>query len=380
MLFHRFCTLFIFQGLALAAIGDVCRSSVGSGTCKTVTSCTTGFTVDGACPNDPGTVKCCIQAACTDNSGQCLDSSRLTCAGGTFKTGLCPGVADVKCCPKAATPPTPAPKPTDAFVAYIRRVHTLATQYGGTRPANQLVMEWLRHIEYNTFQWQQLIGGVDDGFTAYVEAAGVTFIDNFLDPEYGIDVKASHLGATMNGVFLQGQPSGTSTNRADVTGWGGDWMTFYGEWRRDVDTQPDGRQYCLTNMANNVTPSTFKLRDLIEDADGFNIGMRLRANPSLNIADEFERNFASGYKSRMKDFVEGRFGTSANAQAIARTMLQPVGDVVVDAGRVLLFQQHGGTFVKLFVLLSEAEKNSLTQGFADRLYQIVDTEKAQFGT
>ncbi|KAL8928050.1 MAG: hypothetical protein Q9172_001105 [Xanthocarpia lactea] len=306
--------------------------------------------------------------------------SRLTCRGGTFQTGLCPGGVDIKCCPKAATPPAPAPKPTDAFVAYIRRVHTLATQYGGTRPANQLVMEWLRHIEYNTFQWQRLIGGVDDGFTAYVEAAGVTFIDNFLDPEYGIDVKVSHLGATMNGVFLEGKPSGTGTNRADVTGWGGDWMTFYGEWRRDINTQPDGRQYCLTNMANNVTDSTFKIRDLIEDADGFNIGMRLRADPSLNIADEFERVFASGYKSRMKDFVEGRFGTSANAQAIARTMLEDFGDPIVDAGRILLFQQQGGRLVTLFVLLSEAEKNSFTQGFVDRLSQIVDTETAQFAT
>ncbi|KAI4245382.1 MAG: hypothetical protein LQ352_006570 [Teloschistes flavicans] len=378
MYFRKLCTLPALFSLALANIGDVCRSSAGSGTCKAESSCSTGFTVTNACPNDPTNVKCCIQASCKDNSGQCLDKSRVACTGGVFKADLCPGGDNVQCCQKATTEPkppsSPAPKPTDIFVAYIRRIYNLAKQYGGDRPANQLVMEWLRHSEYNSLEWKALIRGVDDDFTTFVQKAGVTPLAGFLDPEYNIDVKASHLGACMNGVFLKGQASGTDTNRADVTGWGGDWMTFYGEWRRDHDKQPKGGKYCLDHMCNAVDDTTFKLRDLIEDADCYNIGMRLRANPGLSIADELEKTFAGGYQSRMKDFIGGRFGDRSKAQAVAKSMLLPGDDVIVNAGRIRLVQQQGGFLVKLPLWLSDEDMDDLTKGFADRLFGIVELE------
>ncbi|KAL8711954.1 MAG: hypothetical protein Q9220_003650 [cf. Caloplaca sp. 1 TL-2023] len=270
--------------------------------------------------------------------------------------------------------PEPAPAPSSPFVEYLQHLYNLAKDHGGDRPANQLVMEWLRHEEYNSLEWKALIGGVDDDFIKYVEKAGVTSVATFRDPEYGIDAKASHLGACMNGVFLKGQASGTDNNRADVTGWGGDWMTFYGEWRRDHDKQPSGGKYALDHMANNVDDTTFKLRDLVEDADCYNIGMRLRANPSLSIADEVEKNLASGYKSRMKNFVEGRFVNRGNAQAIAKSMLLPGNDVIVNTGRIRLVQQQGGFFVKLPLWLSDEDMDDLTNGFADRLFGIVQLE------
>ncbi|KAL9599255.1 MAG: hypothetical protein Q9219_003957 [cf. Caloplaca sp. 3 TL-2023] len=394
MLLHYSVTLFVLIATSAASVGDICRSSQGSGTCKTEGSCSTGakaylattihcadhntgFIVAGACPNDPVNVKCCVQASCKDNSGQCLDKSRAFCSGGTFKADLCPGDANVQCCQKTATtksPVAPAPKSTDPFVDYLHRLYNLAKQYGGERPPNQLVMEWLRHKEYNSFEWTALIGGLDDSFTTYVEKAGVTFVDTFRDPEYDLEIKASHLGACMNGVFLKGQAAGTDTNRADVAGWGGDWMTFYGEWRRDHDKQPSGGKYVLDHMANAIDDTTFKLRDLIEDADCYNIGMRLRDNPSLNIVDEFIANFATGYKTRMNSFIDGRFGSRSNAQAIAKSMLLPGSDVLVNTGRIRLVQQHGGLVVKLPLWLSDEEMDDLTKGFADRLYGIARLE------
>ncbi|KAI4193885.1 MAG: hypothetical protein LQ346_003801 [Caloplaca aetnensis] len=316
-----------------------------------------------------------------DGSGQCLDKDRNACTGGSFKVGLCPGGDNVQCCQKAATPPvTPPPKPTDPFVTYLRRLYQLATQYGGDRLANQLVMEWLRHEEYNGLQWKALIGGVDDDFTTHVQNAGVTSMATFRDPEYGLDIKISHLGACMNGVFVKDPASGTDTNRADVVGWGGDWMTFYGEWRRDSDEQASGGQYARDHLANAVDDTTFKLRDLVEDADCYNIGMRLRSNPSLSIADEMEKVLAGGYKSRMKSFVEGRFGTRSNAQAIAKSMLLPGDDVIINAGRIRLVQQQGGLIVKLPLWLSDEEMDDLTKGFADRLFSIVQLENAASGS
>ncbi|KAL8676626.1 MAG: hypothetical protein Q9186_006874 [Xanthomendoza sp. 1 TL-2023] len=380
MLLQYLSTGSLLLGVSLASIGDVCRAPQGSGTCKTESSCTTGFTVIDACPNDPSSVKCCIQASCKDNSGTCLDKSRVSCAGGSWKSDLCPGGNNVQCCQKSSTPNppvTPAPKPADPFIAYLRRLHGLALEYRGDRPANQLVMEWLRHSEYNGIQWKALIGGVDDDFTKHVEKAGVAAIPTFKDPEYGLDIKISHLGACMNGVFLKGPATGTDTNRADVTGWGGDWMTFYGEWRRDSDDQPKGGKYCLDHMCNTKDDTTFKMRDLVEDADCYNVGMRLRDNPSLNIADEMERVLAGGYKTRMKSFVEGRFKDAANAQAIAKSMLLPGNDVTVNAGRIKLVQQAGGFVVKLPLWLSDEDMDDLTKGFADRLFGIVQEEAAK---
>ena len=330
-----------------------------------------GFTVVNACPNDPVGVKCCIQSSCSDNSGQCLDIDRSACRDGSFKKGLCPGGANIQCCQK-----TPF-EPENPFIVYLGRLHSLATKYGGDKPANQLVMEWLRHEEYNDFQWRVLIGGVDDDFIAYVKNAGIKTIAWVRDPGYNIDFKVSHLGACMNGVFLKGKASGSSTNRGDVAGWGGDWMTFYGEWRRDVDKEPSGGEYCRDHMCNNVDDTTFKLRDLIEDADCYNIGMRLRASPGLNIAGEFKRNLEYGYKTRMKKFAEGRFGSRAGAQALAKSMLLPGDDVLVNTGRIRLVQQKGGTLVRLPLWLSYEDMDDLTGGFADRLYTLVSEEAAR---
>ncbi|KAL8649128.1 MAG: hypothetical protein Q9210_004588 [Variospora velana] len=378
MLTQQISALALLFGLSAASIGDVCRAPQGSGTCKSEDSCTTGFTVIDACPNDPVSVKCCIQVSCKDGSGQCLDKSHVSCAGGTFKPDLCPGGDNVQCCQKTAAAPVTSvpPPPTDPFVVYLRRLHELATQYNGDRPANQLVMEWLRHEEYNDLQWTALIGGVDDDFTEVVEKAGVKSIATFRDPGYGIDVKVSHLGACMNGVLLKGPATGMDTNRGDVTGWGGDWITFYGEWRRDSDDEPVGGKYVRDHMANTQDDTTFKLRDLVEDADCYNIGMRLRANPRLSIADEIQRLLASGYKSRMKDFVEGRFKDPSGAQAIAKNMLLPGDDLIVNLGRTRLIQQQGGFFVKLPLYLSDEEMDDLTKGFADRLFDLVRQESA----
>ena len=202
-------------------------------------------------------------------------------------------------------------------------------------------------------------------------------LDTFPDPEYpGLDVKISHFGACANGVLLKGKPSGSDTNRGDVTGWGGDWMTFYGEWRRDSDATPSGGDYARAHMANLQDDTTFKMRDLVEDADCFNIGMRLHDNPALSIADEIESNLDSGYKTRMQRFINGRF--AENAQAIAKNMLLPGNDVIVNTGRIALIQQAGGFFVKLPLWLSDDDMNDLTGGFRDRLDAVLVEEARKY--
>ncbi|EON64558.1 hypothetical protein W97_03791 [Coniosporium apollinis CBS 100218] len=104
-----------------AAPGDVCRSSLGSGTCKSTGSCPTGFTVRGACPNDPADIRCCIQTACKTNTGTCLDKSITPCRGGRFEAGHCPGSTNIQCCIRDTAPtPTPTPKCPTSWVIGVR--------------------------------------------------------------------------------------------------------------------------------------------------------------------------------------------------------------------------------------------------------------------
>jgi peptidoglycan hydrolase-like protein with peptidoglycan-binding domain len=280
--------------------------------------------------------------------------------------GADPGVASVN----------GSSSPVDAFVAYIRRLYELAVSYGGSRSPSQLVLEFLRHENYNDLQWQTLIGEIDAGFVNRVRDAGVTMIRELRDPFYGIDLNVAHLGASCNGVLVHGKPDGTSTGRGDVADWGGDWMTFYGEWRRDADSYASGRTYCQERLAKIDGNGTFKLRDLIEDADAFNMGMRLRAG--RNIVEEVVYTYqGGGYLSRMRRFFEGRFGTGIDAKAIARDMLMPGLDEVVNLGRAYLIQTTGGVPTLMPHLLPGDRLDEFCQGFVDMLLDRVGQENAQ---
>ncbi|SCD67710.1 hypothetical protein GA0115245_112588 [Streptomyces sp. di188] len=262
-------------------------------------------------------------------------------------------------------------------MAYIRRVYDLAVGYNSSRSANQLVLEFLRHEEYADTTWTQLVGDLDHGFVDHVKAAGVRMIRDVRDPFYGIDLDVAHFGASCNGVLLKGKPSGTSTNRGDVADWGGDWMTFYGEWRRDSDSYSSGLTYCQDWLAKLEDGGTFKLGDLIEDADAYNIGMKLRANAG-NIADLVETySKGTGYLSRLKQFYEGRFGSAANAKAIARDMLTTTEDSLIAWGRTYLIQTTGGVPTLSPSALPDDKLAEFCQGFADMLLTRVGQENSR---
>ncbi|CCX05901.1 hypothetical protein FPQ18DRAFT_133120 [Pyronema domesticum] len=93
-----------FPVLALAAIGDTCTHSLGTGTCKLTTSCA-GYTVSGACPNDPSNVKCCTIKSCSTSAGTGTCKNTSTACSGTYYSGACPGDSSIQCCVAGSTPP-----------------------------------------------------------------------------------------------------------------------------------------------------------------------------------------------------------------------------------------------------------------------------------
>ncbi|KAG8803858.1 hypothetical protein FRC17_006103, partial [Serendipita sp. 399] len=158
----------------------------------------------------------------------------------------------------------PATSPAD-FIKYIQKLYDLAVAFSGTSKANVRVMQYLRHIDYNDFKFNQLVEYISPDWIAYANATikANDMVDFVADPLYPVNIKVSHFGASMNGVMHSDVPDVDSFNRGCIAGWGGDWITFYGEWRRDK-IMP-GSRYCHERLARPGDSSTFKLRDLIED-------------------------------------------------------------------------------------------------------------------
>jgi hypothetical protein len=265
---------------------------------------------------------------------------------------------------------TPA-DPVDNFIAYIKRLYDLALAYGVGDP-NQRVLEFLRHEDYNNTKWQALIGGVNGGFVDYVKAAGVSMIRELMDPFYGIPIGVAHIGATCNVVYLRGKPTGVMlTDIGDVAGWGGDLMTFYGEWRRDSGSYADGYTYCQQKLAQSV--GTFKLEDLIDDADGYNIAIQIRQGAT--VVEAMEANYRAQYLRRMSAYFGGRFDSDVTrAKDLAKDMLLTAADPLISAGRTYLIQSTAGTMVAMPEALPPATLDRFCQGFADKLDELAQLE------
>lgn len=238
------------------------------------------------------------------------------------KLVYCPGTTD-----DSGTGCTPAASPAD-LMKYIREIYDLALLYKGKGrdDADQRVTEWLRHapppLGYNNDKWDDLAGKVDVDWIVFVNAKGKTLMHFAADPLYPVNIKVSHLGASIDGALRWPQPSHKGISIGDVTGWGGDLITFYNEWQHSKTTS--GSKFCWETLARPGDRGTFKLRDLIEDADAFNISTTLKDTKTSSIADEIDAIFkpGGGYKTRFARFFQGRFGgTAANAATAAKNLL-----------------------------------------------------------
>jgi hypothetical protein len=218
---------------------------------------------------------------------------------------------------------------TANLVAYIKGLYNLSAAYGVldgrtslTKDTNRRVMEWLRHPVYDNDQWTAAVGEPDRKFYDYVNGhrddVKLVPLESFSAPTSPgpVQIRVAHWGATMNGVFVRGAgtSSGGLVGHGDMTGWGGDLITFYGEWLRDIKQQADPYKYCQDKLFHEGT--TFKMQDLIEDVDAFNIAIKLRADDTLTINDvvsQYYSGAATPTKTRYKDFYSSRYGPPPTA-------------------------------------------------------------------
>ena len=202
------------------------------------------------------------------------------------------------------------------FVKYIDSIQQLGFAYSsqpGERDTgtnlNRHVLQYLRADSYNDRKFQQIIGAADTGFVDYVDANLGRKWDGYIDPEHCIAVHADHWGVSTEG-FLKYPAKGVGeVNWADFLGWGGDLVSFYAKWQGDGDGDA---AWCSDEL---FTPGeTFDLRDMIEDADAYNMGTAMHTG-GATVAELTRENLIEG--ARAAEYVLCRRATTESQSYIS---------------------------------------------------------------
>ncbi|WP_234387920.1 MULTISPECIES: glycoside hydrolase domain-containing protein [Streptomyces] len=232
--------------------------------------------------------------------------------------------------------------PVEEFIAYVQTVYDAAVSYGKGDP-NELSLQFMRWDKYTDSRWRALFGEVDDAFITYASGRGIGRSRDYAytDPSMGVVINPDHLVASASGYFLKGNAGVGKANRAELASWGGDLLTFYGEWSRSDNASP--LDFCRKTLCRPDVASTFALGDLIEDIDGFLVAQRLKDNGGTNIVDELKRILiGTGHLTRFSDFKLYRFGgVTSNIGTTAKAFLEDqIDDTLLSSTRALLIQRN----------------------------------------
>ncbi|WP_331721106.1 glycoside hydrolase domain-containing protein [Streptomyces sp. NBC_00454] len=263
--------------------------------------------------------------------------------------------------------------PAIEFVRYLEWLYPLAVRYEKGDPT-ELTLEYARKDAYKGAKWGVLIGNVPGEFVDFVAGNGTPqTLPEFKDPVTGYALDKQHLMAVANGHYLKPQLGDLAmTNVGDVVGWGGDLITFYAEWRRDVAAYPSGYVYCKEKLGRIGAASTFGFNDLLCDVDGYLFARRMEdgRRPLLTVVREHYDLGESQMRAltRFRDFYEMRFASNREtAAAAAKDVLTSVADLTVAAGRVTLITDIAGFSATQPILLSLDRLTEFCLGFADAL-------------
>jgi hypothetical protein len=264
------------------------------------------------------------------------------------------------------------------FVEFIDNLYEVASGYRGEQDTNTLVLDFLRHEEYANYQWRRLVGDIDQDFLAHVKRSGLHLMRSFGDLTFGVAYKTSHFGAACIGVYQHGRAPEIGVNRGDITGWGGDWITFYGDWRRDKVDYLNGYDYCHDRLASARVDSTFMLSDLLEDVDAYDVG--IMAHDGATIA-EAVRSVFDQPAPRIARFIRDRFSDDdVIAQDVAKNVLVGRDDVLVSLGRIYLVEAIGGVPTPLPGMLPGERIDQFCRGFVSVVRRCAEDERRLLAT
>ncbi|MGW3212163.1 glycoside hydrolase domain-containing protein [Streptomyces parvus] len=268
----------------------------------------------------------------------------------------------------------PGSSTVDAFLAYAQKVYDAAVAYGQGN-ADELSLQFMRWDKYTDSRWGSLFGDVDDAFIQFARDRGLGRArdQSYLDPSMGVEISPDHLIASAAGYYLKGNAGVGKANRAELASWGGDLLTFYGEWSRSDNASP--LDFCRKNLARPDVASTFSLSDLIEDIDGFAVATKLKAG-GTNVVAELKRILTGGgHKTRFSNFLATRFGdTTDGVKKTAKAFLEDqIDDTLLSKTRALLVQRNC-PLLKEPWNESDARMDEFYRGFAEVLENLIAQE------
>ncbi|MFG2307549.1 glycoside hydrolase domain-containing protein [Streptomyces sp. NPDC048566] len=270
--------------------------------------------------------------------------------------------------------------PASDFISLIAGLYAAAVDYKAShstdRSASKLVMEFMRHKTYGGVQWQALIGDYDHDFVSYASGKGFSVLPEFTDPVSGYRIGAEHMLATADGHYVVDQPGNPkSVNVGDITGWGGDLMTFYTDWRNSEEQYASGRAFCEAKLAKPGVSSSFGFTDLIEDADGYLVARAVRGGK--DIATAVRERYSNGGTAlkRFTDYFGGRWGSAGDCKQAAWNVLTAT-DPIFDLARNYFITLDGAMYPNVMINLpgGSDKLDSFVQGFTDALLARVGAE------
>jgi peptidoglycan hydrolase-like protein with peptidoglycan-binding domain len=266
----------------------------------------------------------------------------------------------------------------EEFIAYVQNVYDAAVSYGSGDP-NELSLQFMRWDKYTDSRWRALFGEVDDAFITYASGRGIGRSRDhaYADPSMGVVINPDHLVASASGYFLKGNAGVGKANRAELASWGGDLLTFYGEWSRSDNASP--LDFCRKTLCRPDVASTFALGDLIEDIDGFLVAERLKDNAGTNIVDELKRILiGTGHLTRFSDFKLYRFGgVTSNIGTTAKAFLEDqIDDTLLSSTRALLIQRNCPLGKEPWNE-SDSVMSEFYAGFTETLQNLIDQQVAR---
>jgi peptidoglycan hydrolase-like protein with peptidoglycan-binding domain len=268
--------------------------------------------------------------------------------------------------------------PVDQYLEYVSRLYAAALRYNKGNPS-QRVMEYLRFPEYVDLLdgWRPLIGDVDREWIDFARKQVPDKVTSFTDPSYGVTVYVDHFAATANAVFLKGQGSaGGEGWRGDFGGWGGDLCTFWADWYVHREQYPSAYDFCVARLARPDATSSFPFNDLIEDVDGYLVGMAVRDGARIDEAI-LEHIGGAGHLSRFRRFFNRRYGDVMRALGEARMMLEDVfDDSVLVVLRAAAIRKTIGIWAFLPGSEGAPDSEPLLKGYVDKLASLVAQENA----
>ncbi|AMW14323.1 hypothetical protein A4E84_35425 [Streptomyces qaidamensis] len=272
----------------------------------------------------------------------------------------------------------PGTSAVEEFIAYVQEVYDAAVSYGKGDP-DELSLQFMRWDKYTDSRWRALFGEVDDAFITYASGRGIGRSRNFAyaDPSMGVVINPDHLVASASGYFLKGNAGVGKANRAELASWGGDLLTFYGEWSRSDNASP--LDFCRKTLCRPDVASTFALGDLIEDIDGFLVAQRLKDNSGTNIVDELKRILiGTGHLTRFSDFKLYRFGgATSNIGTTAKAFLEDqIDDTLLSSTRALLIQRNCPLGKEPWNE-SDSVMSEFYAGFTETLQNLIDQQVAR---